>query len=110
MFGFKNSLTRAVVILLWMIENHCYGCDVIILLLTVVLYVTVILCVLMYDYDYWTNLGIFSPPALPIVGHIWSVVARKEQGGVCFQKLYNEYKDKKIIGLLYLIFLYLYIL
>ncbi|XP_032514717.2 cytochrome P450 6B2-like [Danaus plexippus] len=98
MFGFKNSLTRAVVILLWMIENHCYGCDVINLLLTVVLYVTVILCVLMYDYDYWTNLGIFSPPALPIVGHIWSVVARKEQGGVCFQRLYNEYKDKKIIG------------
>lgn len=98
MFGFKNSLAQTVVIIAWILDSYTFGSVFLENVLVFSLCVSVCLSVLMFDYDYWENKGVFSPPALPIVGHIGTVVAGKEQGGVCFQRLYNAYKDKRIFG------------
>lgn len=51
-----------------------------------------------YDHDYWRSRGIFSPPAWPVVGHIPSVVMFKEQGGMCFKRIYDTYKNERFLG------------
>ncbi|XP_023948135.2 cytochrome P450 6B1 [Bicyclus anynana] len=99
MFGFKNSLAQSVVILAWILDNNTFGSVFVYNILVFTLCASVLLSVLMYDYDYWENRGVYSPPALPIVGHIGPVVAGKEQGGVCFQRLYNAYKEKRFFGI-----------
>ncbi|CAH2244689.1 jg1344 [Pararge aegeria aegeria] len=99
MFGFKKSLVQTVIIIAWILDSYTFGSVFLSNILVIALCANVLLSVLMYDYDYWANRGVFSPPALPIVGHIGSVVAGKEQGGVCFQRIYNAYKDKKFFGI-----------
>lgn len=105
MLGFKNNLTQAVIFFAWILQYYTFGSDVLRYMISCLLCVSAILCVLMYDYDYWRNRGVFSPPAMPIVGHIGPVVAGKEQGGVCFQKIYDKYKDKKFLGMKFILFL-----
>ena len=110
MFGFKNNLTQTVVFLVWILQYYSFDSDILKCILISLLVVSVILCFLMYDYDYWRNRGVFSPPALPVVGHIGSVVAGKEQGGVCLQRIYDKYKDKKFLGMLFVFYIFLYLL
>nr|XP_026498167.1 cytochrome P450 6B5-like [Vanessa tameamea] len=99
MFGFKNILFQSVIFLVWITQNYTFGSEILWHICTYLIYANLVLCVLMYDYDYWVNRGVFSPPALPVVGHIGPVVAGKEQGGICFKKIYDKYKDKKILGI-----------
>ncbi|XP_069360240.1 cytochrome P450 6B2-like [Maniola hyperantus] len=99
MLGFKNYLAQIVIIIAWILDNYTFGSVFLNNILVFSLCVSVLLSVLMYDYDYWENRGVFSPPALPVVGHIGPVVAGKEQGGVCFQRIYNAYKDKRFFGI-----------
>lgn len=89
MFGFKNSLSQSVIFLAWILQYYTFGSDVLRYIFTSLLCVSVSLCIFMYDYDYWTERGVFSPTALPVIGHIGSVVAGKEQGGICFENIYK---------------------
>ncbi|XP_038221964.1 cytochrome P450 6j1-like [Zerene cesonia] len=85
-------------ILLWVIQDYAVKSDILWYILTCVVVFSVIWNIVTYDYDYWENRGIFSPPALPLVGHIATVAALKEQGGVCFKRIYDEHKEKRYLG------------
>ncbi|GBP82155.1 hypothetical protein EVAR_65351_1 [Eumeta japonica] len=95
--GFKRSTIEAVVWSLWF--SQCcvpwswswFG--------AVAVAVTAALwAVSTYRHDYWRSRGVFSPPALPLVGHIWSVVTFREQGGILFKRIYDKYKDYRFLG------------
>ncbi|KAL4709477.1 hypothetical protein ACJJTC_012814 [Scirpophaga incertulas] len=51
-----------------------------------------------YDHGYWASKGVVSPPAWPFVGHILSVITFREQGGLCFKRIYDAHKDLKFLG------------
>ncbi|CAG4934635.1 unnamed protein product [Colias eurytheme] len=85
-------------ILLWVIQDYALKSDILWYTLSCVVLLSIIWNIITYDYDYWENKGIFSPPALPVVGHIATVAALKEQGGVCFKRIYDEHKEKRYLG------------
>ncbi|KAH9634615.1 hypothetical protein HF086_009267 [Spodoptera exigua] len=98
MFGFKRSSVQLVVILAWLLRYYTFGSIVLWCIIACGLSLAVVLAVTTYDHDYWTSRGVFSPPAWPVVGHILSVVMFKEQGGMCFKRIYDTYKDKRFLG------------
>ncbi|CAH0687939.1 unnamed protein product [Spodoptera exigua] len=98
MFGFKRSSVQLVVILAWLLRYYTFGSVVLWCIIACGLSLAVVLAVTTYDHDYWTSRGVFSPPAWPVVGHILSVVMFKEQGGMCFKRIYDTYKDKRFLG------------
>lgn len=98
MFGFKQSIVQAIVILTWALEYYTFGNLVLWWTLSIILCLLVALAVTTYDHDYWRLRGVFSPPAWPIVGHILSVVTFKEQGGMCFKRIYDTYRNKRFLG------------
>lgn len=98
MFGFKRSSVQLVVLLAWLLRYYTFGSIVIWCIVACGLSLAVVLAVTTYDHDYWTSRGVFSPPAWPVVGHIPSVVMFKEQGGMCFKRIYDTYKDKRFLG------------
>lgn len=98
MFGFKYSMVQLVVLLTWLLEYYTFGSVVLWYIVAYGLSLAVILAITTYDHDYWQSRGVFSPPAWPVVGHILSVVMFKEQGGMCFKRIYDTYKDLKFLG------------
>lgn len=98
MFGFKSSVFSYVVMLAWFLEYYTFGNKFLGVLLSCSLVFALVLAVTTYDHDYWTNRGVFSPPALPIVGHIKSVAMFQEQGGMCFKRIYDTYKSLRFLG------------
>ncbi|XP_030030986.2 cytochrome P450 6B1 [Manduca sexta] len=98
MFGFKPSLLQAVIILTWILQYWTFGSVVLWYIFGVCWLSAVVLGVATYDHDYWRSRGIFSPPAWPVVGHIPSVVMFKEQGGMCFKRIYDTYKNERFLG------------
>ncbi|KPJ04498.1 Cytochrome P450 6B1 [Papilio xuthus] len=98
MFGFKRSYVKIILLLVFAVQFCTFGSVVLRYMFNCSLCVACVLAVLTYDHDYWRVKGIFSPPAWPLVGHIRTVVAFKEQGGMCFKRIYDKYRDKKFIG------------
>lgn len=98
MLNFKRSLVQMIVLIAWFRECCTFSSVYLWYVLASSLWVCVILTILMYDHDYWVNRGIFSPPAWPLVGHIWKMASFKEQSGIFFKRIYDLYKDKKILG------------
>ncbi|XP_022824780.1 cytochrome P450 6B1-like [Spodoptera litura] len=98
MFGFKRSSVQLVVILAWLLRYYTFGSIVIWCIVACGLSLAIVLAVTTYDHDYWTSRGVFSPPAWPVVGHIPSVVMFKEQGGMCFKRIYDTYQDERFLG------------
>ncbi|PZC70874.1 hypothetical protein B5X24_HaOG200062 [Helicoverpa armigera] len=98
MFGFKRSSVQLVVMLAWLLRYYTFGSIVLWSIFACGLSLAVVLAITTYDHDYWTSRGVFSPPAWPVVGHILSVVMFKEQGGMCFKRIYDTYKDKRFLG------------
>ncbi|XP_075979686.1 cytochrome P450 6B1-like [Anticarsia gemmatalis] len=98
MFGFKHSMVRLVVLLAWVLRYYTFGSIVLWYIISCGLSFAVVLAITTYDHDYWRSRGVFSPPAWPVVGHILSVVMFKEQGGMCFKRIYDTYKDLKFLG------------
>lgn len=98
MLGFKRSMVQSLVILSWAIQHCTFGLIVLWYTFALLLFVFVVLAITTYDHDYWIDRGVFSPPGLPIVGHIISVVTFKEQGGMCFKRIYDTYKDERFLG------------
>ncbi|XP_073960469.1 probable cytochrome P450 6a23 [Choristoneura fumiferana] len=98
MFGFKRCSVQLLVLLSWCMEYWTFGYVFLWYLFACAVFISFLLVVLTYDHDYWTNRGIFSPPAFPLVGHILSVVLFKEQGGMCFKRIYNKYRGLKFLG------------
>ncbi|XP_026727646.1 cytochrome P450 6B1-like [Trichoplusia ni] len=98
MFGFKRSAFQLVVCLAWGLQYYTFGSLVLWYIFACGLSVAVVLAVTTYDHDYWRSRGVFSPPAWPVVGHILSVVMFKEQGGMCFKRIYDTYKDERYLG------------
>ncbi|CAK1542353.1 unnamed protein product [Leptosia nina] len=97
MFRLKKISTVIIIVTL-LIQNCSVKSDLLWYILTCVATIRLILHLVTYDYDYWERRGIFSPPASPVVGHIASVAALKEQGGMCFKRIYDEHKDKRFLG------------
>lgn len=98
MFGFKRTFVKIILLLLFAIQFCTFDSVVLWYILASSFCVVCALAVLTYDHDYWKGKGIFSPPAWPLVGHIRTVVAFKEQGGMCFKRIYDTYKNEKILG------------
>ncbi|KAJ8714393.1 hypothetical protein PYW07_002618 [Mythimna separata] len=98
MFGFKRSSVQLVVILAWLLRYYTFGSIVLWCIFACGLSVAVVLAITTFDHDYWSSRGVFSPPAWPIVGHILSVVMFKEQGGMCFKRIYDTYTEKRFLG------------
>ncbi|CAH2049569.1 unnamed protein product, partial [Iphiclides podalirius] len=98
MFGFKRSVIRTVLLLSVAVQFCTFGSVVLWYMFAGSLSVAVALAVLTYDHDYWVRRGVFSPPAWPLVGHIKSVVAFKEQGGMCFKRIYDTYRNERFLG------------
>ncbi|XP_037874501.1 cytochrome P450 6B1 [Bombyx mori] len=98
MFGFRRSLVEAVVFLSWLLEDWTFGSSVLWHVYFTLWICSLVLTVTTYDHDYWKDRGIFSPPALPVVGHILSVVLFREQGGMCFKRIYDTYTDQRFLG------------
>ncbi|CAK1581291.1 unnamed protein product [Parnassius mnemosyne] len=98
MFGFKRSMIQAILLLIFAIQYYTFGSVFLWYTFAGSLTVVLLLAVLTYDHDYWIRRGIFSPPAWPFVGHIRTVVAFKEQGGMCFKRIYDTYKNEKFLG------------
>ncbi|KAJ8718311.1 hypothetical protein PYW08_002548 [Mythimna loreyi] len=98
MFGFKRSSVQLVVLLAWLLRYYTFGTIVLWSIFACGLSLAIVLAITTFDHDYWTSRGVFSPPAWPIVGHILSVVMFKEQGGMCFKRIYDTYKDKRFLG------------
>nr|WRX05941.1 CYP365A1 [Helicoverpa armigera] len=98
MFGFKRSSVQLVVMLAWLLRYYTFGSIVLWSIFACGLSLAVVLAITTYDHDYWISRGVFSPPAWPVVGHILSVVMFKEQGGMCFKRIYDTYKDKRFLG------------
>ncbi|XP_047029154.1 cytochrome P450 6B1-like [Helicoverpa zea] len=98
MFGFKRSSVQLVVMLAWLLRYYTFGSIFLWSIFACGLSLAVVLAITTYDHDYWTKRGVFSPPAWPVVGHILSVVMFKEQGGMCFKRIYDTYKDKRFLG------------
>ncbi|XP_047506626.1 probable cytochrome P450 6a17 [Pieris napi] len=92
----KISTVSAILILVF--QNCLIKSDILFYLLWCVVLIRLLMHLLTYDYDYWEKRGIFSPPALPFVGHIATVATMKEQGGMCFKRIYDEHKDKRFFG------------
>lgn len=98
MLGFKHSMCGSVVILAWLLQYYTFGSLLVWYIIACGLSLAVILTITTYDHDYWVARGIFSPPGWPIVGHILSVVMFKEQGGICFKRIYDTHKHLKFLG------------
>lgn len=98
MFGFTRTSVRLVILLAWALRYYTFGYIVLWYIFACGLSAAVVLAITTYDHDYWASRGVFSPPAWPIVGHIPSVVMFKEQGGMCFKRIYETYKDKRFLG------------
>lgn len=109
MLGFKWSVSRSVVFTMWLIQYYTFGSAILWFALSTFLIGAVVLGFLTYDYDYWIARGVFSPPALPLVGHIKTVVTFQEQGGMCFKRIYDTYKDLRFLGKLISIYFNLYL-
>lgn len=101
MIGFKWSFVQLVLFLSWALQYCTFGSVVLWYILAVALAVASVLAVTTYDHDYWASKGIFAPPACPLVGHIKSVVTFKEQGGMCFKRIYDTYKNERFLGKCY---------
>lgn len=98
MIGFKWSMVQLVLFLTWALHHYTFGNVVIWYILTALLVAATVLAVTTYDHDYWRSIGVFSPPAWPLVGHIKTVVTFKEQGGICFKRIYDTYKKERFLG------------
>ncbi|XP_013183684.2 cytochrome P450 6B2 [Amyelois transitella] len=98
MYGFKKPLVLLFFILSYAIRYCTFGNDALWLIFASLLTLTVLLALGTYDHDYWSNRGVFSPPAWPFVGHIWSSITFKEQAGLCYKRIYDAHKDKRILG------------
>ncbi|XP_063539939.1 probable cytochrome P450 6a17 [Cydia strobilella] len=98
MFGFKRSSVQLLVILSWCLQEWTFNNVVLWYIFACGVWMSGFLCLLTYDRDYWSDRGVFSPPAWPLVGHILSVVLFREQGGICFLKIYNKYRHLRILG------------
>lgn len=98
MFGFKRSLVQVVILLVWCTQNCTFGYAALWYILTCITGSVILLAFSTYDHDYWLDKGVFSPPAWPLVGHIKTMVTMKEQGGICFQRIYDTYKDVRFLG------------
>lgn len=98
MFGFKRSMVQAVAVLSWALNYYTFDNLFLWSLITTLLAVAVLLAITTYDHDYWKDRGVFSPPAWPVVGHILSVVRFKEQGGMCFKRIYETYRNVRFLG------------
>lgn len=105
MLGFKSSLIQLILFFTWALQYYTFGYIILWYILSGALGIAVIFAVTTYDHDYWLNRGVFSPPGLPIVGHIKNVVAFKEQGGLCFKRIYDSYKNLRFLGKLCLFIL-----
>ncbi|XP_041980775.1 cytochrome P450 6a22-like [Aricia agestis] len=99
MFYFKRYFLRTVIFVAWCKENYALGGDVLQFIFSCTLWISVILTLLTYDYDYWIYKGMFSPPAWPVVGHIWKMATFREHSGVFFKRMYDNYKHKRFIGI-----------
>ncbi|XP_072938118.1 cytochrome P450 6j1-like [Epargyreus clarus] len=97
MLGFKRSMVQTVIFLTWAVQNSTYG-SLLWYIFAVTLGSATVLALLTYDHDYWSRRGIFSPPAWPLVGHIRTVATFKEQGGMCFKRIYDKYKHLRFLG------------
>ncbi|KAI5651489.1 cytochrome p450 domain-containing protein [Phthorimaea operculella] len=98
MIGFKWSMVQLVLILAWALQYCTFGSPILWYLLATCLVLSVVLAVTTYDHDYWSSRGVFAPPAWPLVGHIKSVVMFKEQGGMCFKRIYETYRNERFLG------------
>ncbi|CAB3244134.1 unnamed protein product [Arctia plantaginis] len=98
MFGFKYSMVQLVVLLTWFLQYYTFGFIILWYIVACGLSLAVVLTITTFDHDYWQLRGVFSPPAWPIVGHILSVVMFKEQGGMCFKRIYDTHKNLKFLG------------
>ncbi|CAG9790785.1 unnamed protein product [Diatraea saccharalis] len=98
MFGFNRSASLLVVYLAFALQHYTFGSAVLWYIFAVPLIVTVVYGLGTYDHGYWTSRGIFSPPASLFVGHIKTVITFREQGGLCFKRIYDTYKDLRFLG------------
>ncbi|XP_028164104.1 cytochrome P450 6B1-like [Ostrinia furnacalis] len=98
MFGFKRSVAFLVVTLAWALQYYTFRSVLLWYIFAVPLSLAVVYAVGTYDHEYWADRGIFAPPALPFVGHIKTVVTFKEQGGLFFKRIYDQYKDLRFLG------------
>ncbi|XP_068622726.1 cytochrome P450 6B1-like [Battus philenor] len=98
MFGFKRSMVKIVLFLIFATQFCTFGYVILWYIFVGSLLFSLVLTVLTYDHDYWHQRGVFSPPAWPLVGHIPTVVAFKEQGGMCFKRIYDTYKNRRFLG------------
>lgn len=93
-----RKLSTVLVISMLVIQNCFIKSDLLYYVLWSAVFVRLLLHLLTYDHDYWDKRGIFSPPALPLIGHIATVATMKEQGGICFKRIYDEHKEKRFLG------------
>lgn len=98
MFGFKRSVALLVVCLAWALQYYTFGSVLLWYIFAVSLALAVVYAVGTYDHEYWTDRGIYAPPSAPFVGHIKTVVTFKEQGGLFFKRIYDQYKDLRFLG------------
>ncbi|XP_049871412.1 cytochrome P450 6B1-like [Pectinophora gossypiella] len=96
--GFKWSMVQLVLFLAWALQYCTFGSPLLWYFLATCLGVACTLALTTYDHDYWATRGVFAPPAWPLVGHIASVVTFKEQGGLCFKRIYDTYKNERFLG------------
>ncbi|XP_059062048.1 cytochrome P450 6B1-like [Achroia grisella] len=99
MFGFRRSLVQSIVLLLWALKYWTFGNDFAWYILAVTLTLAVFLTLGTYDHDYWSQRGVFSPPALPFLGHIGPLLSFKDQTGNLFKRYYDTYKNERFIGI-----------
>ncbi|CAG9133227.1 unnamed protein product [Plutella xylostella] len=98
MLGFTRSSSQRVFLLAYALQSWSFGAVWLWWLWAGLTAAAVVHALCTYDHDYWSDQGVFSPPAWPLAGHILSVVTFQEQGGMCFKRIYDTYKDVKFLG------------
>jgi hypothetical protein len=98
MLGFNSNICLLVVSLSWALQYYTFGSAVLWYIFAVLLILSVVYALSTYDHGYWASRGVYSPPAYPFVGHILSVMTFKEQGGLCFKRIYDEHKHLRFLG------------